>query len=108
VEDLSLFVSGILSFGGIRIISDMEEMPLPNSRRPNHGGIPITSGTEKMPNSSKKNVTESAIFLRKVANGSCVKIKKKIHNTCQEQSQVNVPIIRLCYLSHFNLTQIYI
>jgi hypothetical protein len=37
------------SHGGITITSGVEEIPVPNSRRPSHGGITITSGVEEMP-----------------------------------------------------------
>jgi hypothetical protein len=33
--------------GGITITSAVEEMPLPNCRRPSHGGITIISGTKQ-------------------------------------------------------------
>jgi hypothetical protein len=34
---------------GITITSGVEEMPLPDSRRPSHGGITIAFGVEEMP-----------------------------------------------------------
>jgi hypothetical protein len=53
------------------VTSGVEEMPLPNSRRPSHGGTTITCGVEE---------SVSFDFVSRVANDQCNSMKNQSKN----------------------------